>query len=123
MFTQFEDKSTETPSLPFPALLSDDDLARILVVTTNWVRSHAREIPGFKPLGRYYRFCRQDVEHWLGSFDSLLGAEMVAKLLGVPESWVYANADEIRGVLRLGHYVRFRPALIQSFLAGSEVVQ
>jgi hypothetical protein len=48
---------------------------------------------------------------------------MVAKLLGVPESWVYANADDIPGVLRLGHYVRFRPALIQSFLAGSEVVQ
>jgi len=41
----------------------------------------------------------------------------------VPESWVYANADEIPGVLRLGRYLRFRPAMIQQFLTGSEVGQ
>jgi hypothetical protein len=47
----------------------------------------------------------------------------VAELLKVPESWVYSNADEIPGVLRLGRYVRFRPAVIHRFLAGSEAVQ
>jgi hypothetical protein len=35
----------------FPALLSDDDLAAILGMTINWIRSHARDIPGFKRLG------------------------------------------------------------------------
>jgi hypothetical protein len=43
--------------------------------------------------------------------------------LSVPDSWVYANADEITGALRLGHYLRFRPAGIQQFLTGIEVVQ
>ena len=31
--------------------MSDDDLAGILAMTTQWVRSHAREIPGLKRLG------------------------------------------------------------------------
>ena len=41
----------------------------------------------------------------------------------VPTSWVYANADQVPGVLRLGRYVRFRPTIINQFLGGSEVVQ
>ena len=120
---QFKDELAETPFLAFPPLLSDQDLAGILVVTTAWVRSHASEIPGFKRLGSYFRFCSQAVEQWLGSQERLFESEAVSALLGVPESWVYANADEISGVLRLGRYVRFRPAVIQQFLAGSEVVR
>ena len=106
----------------FPSLLSDSDLAIILVMTINWVRSHAREIPGFRKLGSYFRFCSQEVEQWLGGLDPLFQAEQVAALAKVPESWIYANADEFPGLLRLGRYVRFRPALIHQFFAGSEVV-
>ena len=104
-------------------LLSDDNLADILGVTTDWVRSHAGEIPGFKRLGSYFRFCREVVEKWLGSLEPLYDAERASLLMGVPKSWVYANADEIPGVLRLGHYVRFRPAVLLPFLQSSEVVQ
>jgi hypothetical protein len=46
-----------SPAPAFPSLLSDSDLAIILVMTISWVRSHAREIPGFKKLGSYFRFC------------------------------------------------------------------
>jgi hypothetical protein len=46
----------------------------------------------------------------------------VAALAKVPESWIYANAVEIPGLLRLGRYVRFRPAVIHQFFAVSEVV-
>jgi hypothetical protein len=120
--TPSENEPAETQIPAFPPLLSDKDLADILALTTAWVRSHAREIPGFKRLGSYFRFCRLDLEHWLGSLDRLFEAGRVSALLGVPESWVYANADEIPGVLRLGRYLRFRPTMIQQFLAGSEVV-
>lgn len=121
--TQFENQLAATPVPAFTPLLSDKDVANILVMTIAWVRSHADEIPGFKRLGSYFRFCSQEVEHWLGSLDQLFEVETVATLLCVPQSWVYANADEIPGVLRLGRYVRFRPATIRRFLAGSEVVQ
>jgi predicted DNA-binding transcriptional regulator AlpA len=106
-----------------PSLLTDNDLAGLLVMTLAWVRSHAAEIPGFQRLGSYYRFRSIDVERWLGSLAQLLEAEQVAQLLNVPTSWVYANADQIPGVLRLGRYVRFRPTIINKFLGGSEVVQ
>ena len=121
--TQCEYQPAETSVLAFSPLLSDKDLADILVMTTTWVRSHSDEIPGFKRLGSYFRFCSQVVAQWLGSLDRLLEAAQVASLLGVPESWVYANADEIPGVLRLGRYIRFRPTIVQQFLGGSEVVQ
>lgn len=120
---QSENQFAETPALVFTPLLSDNDLANILVMTTAWVRSHAGEIPGFKRLGSYFRFCSQSVEQWLGSLDRLFEAAEVSVLLAVPESWVYANADQIPGVLRLGRYVRFRPTIIRGFLGGSEVVQ
>ena len=104
-------------------LLSDDDLANILGVTMDWVRSHAGEIPGFKRFGSYFRFSREVVEKWLGSLEPLYDAARASLLMDVPKSWVYANADDIPGVLRLGHYVRFRPAVLLPFLQGSEVVQ
>ena len=121
--TQPENQLAPTAALAFSPLLSDKYLADILVTTTPWVRLHANEIPGFRRLGSYFRFCSQAVEQWLGSLDRLLEAVQVSALLGVPESWVYANADDIPGVLRLGRYVRFRPASIQRFLGGAEVVQ
>ena len=121
--TQLENQLAATPVPTFTPLLSDKDVADILVMTIAWVRSHADEIPGFKRLGSYFRFCSQEVEHWLGSLDQLFEADTVAALLCVPQSWVYANADQLPGVLRLGRYVRFRPAIIHLFLAGSEVVQ
>ena len=117
------DQRAQPPIAAFPPFLSDKELAAILVLTTDWVRSHAPEIPGFRRLGSYYRFCRQAVEQWLGSLDHLFVAEQVATLMKVPESWVYTNANEIPGVLRLGRYVRFRPVAIQQYLAGSDVVQ
>ena len=121
--TQPHAQPIKTPVLAFPPLLSDEELADTLVVTIEWVRSHAGEIPGFERLGSYFRFRSKAVENWLGSLERLLEAENVATLLKVPMSWVYANADEIPGVIRLGRYVRFRPAVINLFLGGSEVVQ
>jgi hypothetical protein len=114
--------NTPSQALTLSPLLSDNDLANILVVTTDWVRSHAREIPGFKRLGSYFRFCSQTVEKWLGGLDRLFEANDVSQLLRVPPSWVYANADEIPGVLRLGRYLRFKPTVFQQFLTASEVV-
>ena len=104
-------------------LLSDYELAEILGVKLDWVRSHAEDIPGLNRLGNYYRFHRPLVEQWLGGLDQLLKPEQVAELLKVPKSWVYANADQIPGALRLGRYVRFRPRTIQQFLGGSEACQ
>jgi hypothetical protein len=107
----------------FDALLTDDEAAEVLAVGTDWVRSHAEEIPGFRPLGMYYRFHRVLFQQWVGGAGRLLLPDDVAKLLKVPKSWVYANADQIPGVMRLGRYVRFRPAVIRAFLRGSEACQ
>ena len=119
---QDQSNRAEMPISALPSLLSDKDLADILVMTIDWVRSHACEIPGFKRLGSYFRFSSQAVQQWLGCLDPLFVTDQVAALAKVPESWVYANADEIPGVLRLGRYVRFRPVIFQQFLLGSEVV-
>jgi len=106
-----------------PDMLSDYELADILIMTVGWVRAHSNELPGFERLGSYFRFRSKAIEGWLGGPERLLVAEDVAALMNVPTSWVYANADQIPGVLRLGHYVRFRPATIHQFLAGSETCQ
>jgi predicted DNA-binding transcriptional regulator AlpA len=120
--SQNQNLPAETP-VPAPSsLLSDKDLAKILVMTIVWVRAHASEIPGFKRLGSYFRFSSSAIENWLGSLDPLFVAEQAAQILNVAPSWVYANADDISGILRLGRYVRFRPALIRQFLTGAEVV-
>lgn len=121
--TQSQIQPAETPVLAFPALLSDTELAEILVMTRHWVRAHSQEIPGFERLGSYFRFRSQAVEQWLGSLDCLFEAEQVSALLQVPASWIYTNADEIPGVVRLGRYVRFRPTVLKQFLGGSQVAQ
>jgi hypothetical protein len=123
MHPQVDCSPVQPPVRVGSLLLTDQDIASIFGVTTEWVHSHAPEIPGFKRLGSYFRFCREMVEKWLGELEPLLDAAGAASLMGVPKSWVYANADEIPGVLRLGHYVRFRPAVLLPFLQGSEVVQ
>jgi hypothetical protein len=61
--TQFENQLAGIPVSTFTPLLSEKDVAGILVVTTAWVRSHADEIPGLKRLGSYIRFCSTEVEH------------------------------------------------------------
>jgi hypothetical protein len=121
--TQQQAQPVETDVPAFTPLLSDEEVGQILVMTVEWVRSHSTEIPGLERLGMYYRFHRKPIELWLGSLDHLLEADQVAGLLKVPTSWVYANADEIPGVLRLGRYVRFRPTIIKQFLGGSEACQ
>jgi predicted DNA-binding transcriptional regulator AlpA len=121
--TQPQAQPAGMPFLAFSPLLSDRELADILVTTVAWLRAHASEIPGFERLGTYYRFRSSAVEQWLGSLNRLLDAEQAAELMKVPTSWVYANADEIPGALRLGRYVRFRPTVFNQFLGGSEVVQ
>ncbi|HWR52592.1 MAG TPA: hypothetical protein VN428_15890 [Bryobacteraceae bacterium] len=120
---QYQAQLAETPVPAFTPLLSDEEVADILVMTVEWVRIHSAEIPGLKRLGMYYRFHSRPFEQWLGSLDRLLEAEQVASLLKVPTSWVYANADQLPGVLRLGRYVRFRPTVIKQFLGGSEACQ
>lgn len=113
----------ETPVAAITSLLSDREVADLLQVKVDWIRSHAEEIPGFTPLGSYYRFRPKLIEQWLGSLDRLLNSEQVAKVLKVPTSWVYQNADQIPGLIRLGRYVRFRPTVINQFVGGSETCQ
>lgn len=105
------------------AILTDRELATLLQVTRDWVRSHSADIPGLIRFGMYYRFRRADIEEWLGSVEPVWNPAEVARLMKVPLSWIYANADAIPGVLRLGRYVRFRPALLRPFIGGSETCQ
>ena len=105
------------------SLLSDEDVASILTVTVDWVRCHANDIPGLQRLGSYYRFVAAPLVDWLGGLEPLLSADQIAPRLKVPVSWVYANADQIPGFLRLGRYIRFRPAIFNKFIAGSEACQ
>lgn len=121
--TQCITQSAELSISAFPSFLSGKEVADLLLMTVDWVRAHASEIPGLERLGSYYRFRSTAVQQWLGGSDRLLEAERVAALLRVPKSWVYANADQIPGVLRLGRYVRFRPNIVRHFLTGSGVVQ
>jgi hypothetical protein len=116
-------QGAETSVLAFTSLLSDQEISDILIMTVEWVRSHASEIPGLERLGMYYRFHQGPIYQWLGGLDPLLVADQVAVLLKVPPSWVYANADELPGALRLGRYLRFRPTVIKQFLNGSEACQ
>jgi excisionase family DNA binding protein len=51
----------------------------------------------------------------------LLTADDVAKRLGVPRSWVYAQARQNRiPFVPLGHYRRFRPEAIDSWIRDIE---
>jgi predicted DNA-binding transcriptional regulator AlpA len=115
---------TEIPPFPILEPLADSaQIAALLQVPSTWVRFHSKEIPGHQALGRYIRFRRAAVEQWLGGHAPVLKPEEVSQLLRVPTSWVYANAEQIPGHLRLGRYVRFRRATIAAFVGGSEACQ
>ncbi len=118
-----EDSPTAAFSLGAEPLLTDREMASILGVATEWVRSHAMDIPGFERLGMYYRFHPTLVGDWLGSLDPLMKADAVASMLRVPASWVYANAEQLTGFVRLGRYVRFRPTAFRQFLNTSKACQ
>ena len=114
----------EAPAYALTPLMSDEEVAQILRVTIDWVRSHSVEIPGFVRLGMYYRFQPEPIREWLGGcLDPLLEVGDVAALLKVPQSWVHQNADQVPGMLRLERYVRLRPALVKKFLEGQTVAQ
>lgn len=118
---QLHESKCTSPAVP--SLLSDEEVASILTVSLEWVRSHASEIPGLQRFGKYYRFHPGSLIEWLGSLDPLLNSEQVAPRLKIPVSWVYANADRLPGVLRLGRYVRFRPTVFNEFIAASGACQ
>jgi hypothetical protein len=121
--TQHQAQPVETPVLAFTPILSDQEVADILIMNVEWVRAHFSEIPGHERFGMYYRIHPEPFEQWLGGLDRLLDAAQAAELMKVPLSWVYANADNIPGVLRLGRYVRFRPIVFSRFLGGSKACQ
>ncbi len=110
------------PSLHEP-VLKKTDVAKLLSVPETWVASHSEAIPGAFHLGRNLRFRRAAFEEWLGGMTPLLQPEEVAQLFRVNKSWVYAHADQIPGVLRLGYYIRFKPSALPAFLDGSEACQ
>jgi predicted DNA-binding transcriptional regulator AlpA len=116
----------EAGQLALPLLdsvLNKTEAAALLSVPTTWVATHSEAIPGAFRLGRNLRFRRAVVEEWLGGSSPLLKPEQVAEILRVNTSWVYAHADQIPGVMRLGYYIRFKPSMLLAFLNGSESCQ
>jgi predicted DNA-binding transcriptional regulator AlpA len=104
-------------------VLDKAQVAQLLAIPPTWVQSNPESIPGMFRLGRYIRFRRMAIEAWLGGLEPVLKPEEVAGLFRVKTSWVYSHADDIPGALRLGYYVRFRRAVIEAFLGGSETCQ
>jgi predicted DNA-binding transcriptional regulator AlpA len=100
----------------FDSVLNKTEVATLLSVPITWVATHAEAIPGEFRLGRNLRFRRGAVEEWLGGSSPLHKPEQVAEILRVNTSWVYAHADQIPGVMRLGYYIRFRPSMLLAFL-------
>ena len=104
-------------SLPlFHSILNKAELAHMLSVPVRWVATHSQIIPGAFRLGRNLRFRRAAVEEWLGASSPLLLPEQVAEILRVHRTWVYAHADQIPGIMRLGYYVRFQPSELLAFV-------
>ena len=101
---QKQSQLAETPVSAFTSLLSDGELAEILVMTVEWVRSHAGEIPGLERLGMYYRFHRKPIEQWLGSLDRLLEVDQVAVLQWRKGMPIPGNNTRL---MRLGNLKRF----------------
>jgi predicted DNA-binding transcriptional regulator AlpA len=117
---------SEAGQLALPLLdsvFNKAEVAHLLSVPATWVATHADVIPGAFRLGRNLRFRRAAVEEWLGGGTPLLEPRQVAEILRVNTSWVYAHADQIPGVMRFGHYVRFKPSALHAFLNESETCQ
>jgi hypothetical protein len=111
----YSEPSQSTPPLR-DAVLNKAEAADLLSVPVTWVATHWTLIPGAFHLGRNLRFRRAVVEECLGGSSPLLLPEHVADVLKVNKSWVYSHADQIPGVIRLGYYVRFKPAVLMGFL-------
>jgi hypothetical protein len=105
------------------SVLNKSEIAKLLSVPVTWVATHSGVIPGTFRLGRKLRFRRIVVEEWLGGTSPLLNPEEVSEILRVNTSWVYAHADQIPGVMRLGYYVRFKPSTLVAFLNGTGTCQ
>ncbi|HLH09262.1 MAG TPA: helix-turn-helix domain-containing protein [Terriglobales bacterium] len=62
------ENSTTVPNLGFrlteDALLNAEEVAQILRVPKSWIYSHLHELPAIR-LGRYVRFRRCEIEHFL----------------------------------------------------------
>lgn len=86
------------------------------------VRSRAREAP--RPscsvvLARV-RFLSEP-RLILSAMSSLLTAQDVAAMLGVPASWVYAQTRSgAIPTVRLGRYYRYRPQAVEAWIASRE---
>jgi len=98
------------------SVLNKTEIAKLLSVPVSWVATHSEVIPGTFRLGRKLRFRRIVVEEWLCGTSPLLKPEEVSEILRVNTSWVYAHADQIPGLMRLGYYVRFKPSTLLAFL-------
>jgi predicted DNA-binding transcriptional regulator AlpA len=98
------------------SVLNKAEVANLLSVPVTWVATHSNLIPGAFRLGRNLRFRRAVIEEWLCGSSPLLKPEEVSQILRVNTSWVYAHADQIPGVTRLGYYIRFKPSMLLAFL-------
>jgi predicted DNA-binding transcriptional regulator AlpA len=98
------------------SVLDKKEVANLLSVPETWVATHWIEIPGTFRLGRNLRFRRTVIEEWLGGSSPLFEPEIAAEILLVNRSWVYAHADQIPGIMRLGRYIRFKPSALLAFL-------
>lgn len=114
--TQITSEIKPLPANVLEAVCNKSEVASLLRVPETWIATHANSIPGAFRLGRNLRFRRAVVEEWLGGAERVLDPKEVAEILHINVSWVYAHADQIPGVLRLGHYVRFKPSMLMAFL-------
>ncbi len=112
--TQCEAEQLSLPLLD--SVLNKTEVSKLLSVPGTWVATHSTMIPGAFRLGRNLRFRRAVIEEWLGGTSPMLVPEQVAEILRVNRSWIYAHADQIPGVMRLGYYVRFKPSTLLAFV-------
>lgn len=116
LLTQAQSEAHQLALPLLDAVLNKSEVANLLSVPATWVATQSEAIPGAFRLGRNLRFRRVVLEEWLGGSSPLLLPEQVAEILKVNLSWVYAHADQIPGVMRLGYYVRFKPSALLAFL-------
>ncbi|MGB0125345.1 MAG: helix-turn-helix domain-containing protein [Silvibacterium sp.] len=114
--TQAQSEAGQFPLPLLDSVLNKNEVAKLLSVPVTWVATHSGAIPGAFRLGRNLRFRRMVVEEWLAGSTQLLEPDDVSQILRVNTCWVYAHADQIPGVMRLGYYVRFKPAMLLAFL-------
>lgn len=114
--TQAQSEAGQLDVLLLDSVLNKTEVASLLSVPPRWVATHSDAIPGAFRLGRNLRFRRAVIEEWLGGSSPLLKPEQVAEILRVNTSWIYAHADQIPGLMRLGYYIRFKPSMLLAFV-------